>query len=311
MRHEQGVIIFQGMNFRTEVHIMGLAPSADHKSDLVAQIKSDLANHGSKMSEVRGMLERWTEFVNPYQRIRRSVERLLAELEALNLQPEKDRFDPLLSDAQGNELAERWGALSTRYSQGFGLCFGIRSMLPVMAEAFVNLILYVLMRPAIRGDQRLFDNAFRQPIDVRIRSLSINCLGFKQQPDYTSEQCGAYQTLVNKRNDLLHGNVVVDKLKFNEVFFWGKVPVFKEYRSVWERSLQIEIDTVGLSAVRSELAVVHGLTDYLLSCLDDTLRESVEFMVNRHELGLNQKTGKTGVLFPEWLVDMRMGPSDP
>jgi len=74
-------------------------------------------------------------------------------------------------------------------------------MLPVMAEAFVNLILYVLMRPEIRKDQRLFDNAFRQPIDVRIRSLSINCLGFKQQPDYASDQCGAYQTLYIESND--------------------------------------------------------------------------------------------------------------
>jgi hypothetical protein len=311
LRHEQGVIIFLGMNFRTEVHIMGLAPSEDHKRDLVEQLKNDFPNHGAKMGAVRKQLEQWTEFVNPYQRIRRSVERLLTELDHLNLDPDTDRFDPFGSDAPGDELSKRWGDLSERYSKGFGLCFGIRSMLPVMAEAFVNLMLYVLMRPEIRGDQRLFDNAFRQPIDVRIRSLSINCMGFKQQPDYASEPCRTYHTLVNERNDLLHGNVVVDKLKFNEVYFLGKVPVFKEYRSVWERSLQVEIDTVGLQAVRAELTTVDGLIAYLLSCLDEKLREPIELMMNRHELGRNEQTGRTGVLFPEWLVDMRAGPSAP
>ena len=311
VRHEQGVVIFQGMNFRTEVHIMGLAPSEDHKNDLVEQLKSDFPNHGAKMGEVRKRLEQWTEFVNPYQRIRRSVERLLDELDHLNLRPDEDRFDPLTSEAPADDLSKRWGELSERYSKGFGLCFGIRSMLPVMAEAFVNLMLYVLMRPEIRGDQRLFENAFRQPIDVRIRSLSINCVGFKQQPDYASEPCKVYQTLVNERNDLLHGNVVVDKLKFNEVYFLGKVPVFKAYRSMWERSLQVEIDTVGLQAVRAELATVDGLIAYLFSCIDDKLRESIEHLMNHHELGRNEQNGRTGVLFPEWLVDMRAGPPEP
>lgn len=311
LRHGQGVITFLGMNFRTEVHIFGLPPSDDHKPNLVEQLKADFQGHGTKMGEVRENLEQWTEFVNPYQRIRRAVERLLAELDQLNIRPDADRFDPFGSDAPGADVAKQWGELSERYSKGFGLCFGSRSMLPVMAEAFVNLMLYVLMRPEMRRDRRLFENAFRQPIDVRIRSLSISCEGFKQQPDFASEPCRRYHTLVNERNDLLHGNVVIDKLKFNEVYFWGTVPVFKEYRSVWERSLQVEVDTVGLQAARAELATVNGLTEYLLSCLDDKLREAVELMVNRHELGRNEQSGRTGVLFPEWLIDMRPGLEGP
>jgi hypothetical protein len=73
------------------------------------------------------------------------------------------------SEAPPDEITKRWGEVAGKYSQGFGLCFGIRSMLPVMAEAFVNLLLYVLMRPEIRADQRLKENVFRQPIDVRIK----------------------------------------------------------------------------------------------------------------------------------------------
>ena len=307
--HERGVIVILGLNFRTDVFIMGFAPDPTHKADLVNQVRADFANRGKGMSKIRKGLEYWIEFVNPYQRIRRAVDRLRAELDDLNLKPEEDRYEPFEAEVSQEDVANRWGELAARYNKGFGLCFGIRSMLPVMAEAFVNLLLYVLMRPEIRSDQRLVENLFRQPIDVRVRSLSINCRGFKSQPDYASDPCRAYQSLVNERNDLLHGNVVIDKLKFNEIHFWGRVPVFREYRSMWERSLQVEADAVGLDALRSELATVQDLCDYLLSCLHDETRQGVDQIVESHELGFNELAGRVGVLFSGWLVDFRAAPS--
>jgi len=308
LRHDAGVIVFLGMNFRTEVFIMGIAPRDEHRASLIEQVKSDFENHGPKMAEIRRDLEHWTEFVNPYQRVSRSVERLLEELNALDLNPEKDRLEPFVAGAAPDEIAKQWEEVARKYSRGFGLCFGIRSMLPVMAEAFVNLVLFILMRPEIRADQRLSENAFRQPIDIRIKSLSINCIGFGTQADYSNEACREYHRLVNERNDLLHGNVAVEKLKFNQVYFWGKVPIFKEYRSFWERSLQIEAQTVGLEAVRAEVKTVNALTTYILSCLEEKVRKQIGFVVQQHELGLNQGTGRVGVLFPGWLVDFRPGP---
>jgi hypothetical protein len=192
-----------------------------------------------------------------------------------------------------------------RFSKGFGFCFGIRSMLPVLAEAYINLLIYLLMRPESRGDDRLRDNVFRQPIDVRIKSLSINCVGFMTQPDYATEACRRYHTLVNERNDLLHGNVAIDKLSFNEVHFWGKVPIFREYRTVWERSLGVMVNAVGLRTVDADVAVVTDLISYIESCLDEEHREKAKLMSGRYELGLNKATRRIGVLFPPWLTDFR------
>lgn len=90
------------------------------------------------------------------------------------------------------------------------------------------------MRPELKIDDRLRDNTIRQPIDVRVKSLHMTCVGFERPVDYAHEACKAYHSLVNERNDMLHGNVVLEKLKFNEVYFNGRVPVFKEYRSMWE-----------------------------------------------------------------------------
>ena len=180
-------------------------------------------------------------------------------------------------------------------------------MLPIMAEAFVNLILYVLMRPELKKEERLKKSKFKEHIDIRVKSLSLNCTGFKQEIDYSNPACGRYNSVVNERNDLLHGNVDIDKLKFNEVYFHGTVPVFKEYRSMWQRSLGVERQSVGLDNVYEELAAIEDFITYVLSCLDDKIRPKIEYMLGRLELGLNTRDDWLGVLFSECLVDAKAG----
>ena len=226
---------------------------------------------------------------------------MLDDLRELRLRPE-DEAIPDISSAE-QIPTDRWGELLGKYSKGLGLCFGIRSMLPVMAEAFVNLILFVLMRPDLRADERLRENTIRQPIDVRVKSLHVTCQGFRTPVDYTHDFCRAYHTLVNERNDLLHGNVVLEKLRFNEVFFNGRVPVFKQYRSMWERSVGVEIQAVGLHRLEKEVATVDNFTAYLKGCLHEKVREQFERIAEMRDLGLNSENGRIGVLFPGHLVD--------
>lgn len=306
LRHKLGFVSFTGANFRTEVLLNGaFEPSEDDKLDLAKQIKSDFAAHGKEMGTVRKALENWVEFVNPYQRLKRSIDTLVIELDSLDLQPEHENVDDFWETKQLDDAARKWDEMASRYSKGVGLCFGIRSMLPVLAEAYVNLLIFILMRPEMRKDQRLRDSAFRQQIDIRIRSLAINCDGFEIQPDFSSDACKQYHSLVNERNDLLHGNVTIDKLKFNEVYFLGKMPIFKSYRTMWQRSLEITQNAVGLKDVRNESAIVDNLVAYLRSCLREDIRKQVDLITDRYELGFNEVTQRMGILFPNVLVDFR------
>lgn len=302
----QGDIHIMGMNFRTELWVSGDFKVSDSDSaEFAAAIKADFSNYGPKMSEVRKSLESWAEFVNPYQRIRRSIENLRVDLNSLDLQPESEKV-PDITSSDEVLLPDKWKGIFSKYSKGLGLCFGIRSMLPVMAEAYVNLLLFVLMRPEIKADERLKENTIRQPIDVRVKSLHISCIGFAKPVDYTNPECKAYHNLVNERNDLLHGNVVLDKLRFNEVYFYGNVPVFKEYRSMWERSVGIEINAVGLHRLSAEVETVNAFIEYLASCMKPEVKKQIDVMSEKLDLGWNQKTGRIGVLFPDHLIDMHM-----
>lgn len=305
---EQGWVSFQGMNFRTEVLLLGPHPIGEgDKERLVAQVADDFANQRAGMSSIRNALERWIEFANPYFRIRRAVDLLLKELEGLSLDPQRQAIADFHRHTDPASYKQEWDGIGERYSRGLGLCFGIRSMVPVMAEAFVNLLLYALMKEDIRNDKRLRENAFRQHIDIRIKSLHLTCDGFAQAVDYADDACKRYHAIVNARNDLLHGNVSIEKLKFNEVYFLGKVPVFQEYRSMWDRTVGVDARTVGLDKVLDEVSVVQRFIEFVLSCLQPDVRPQIEMMLRKRDLGHNEKTGGWGILFPDWLVDMKLG----
>ena len=156
---------------------------------------------------------------------------------------------------------------------------------------------------------RLSDNVQRQPIDIRIKSLNLYCDGFLAPIDFTHEACKHYHTLMNERNDLLHGNVVVEKLRFNEVYFQGRVPIFNEYRSFWQRTIGLDAQAVGLGKVLLELEVVDDFIAYLLSTLTPAKRRFIELIAMKRDLGQNEEDGRLGILFPDHLVDARMGGS--
>ena len=299
---EYGYLAFWGGNFRTDVWLLGKFPFDDlAKDELIAKIREDFFNYGKEMSEVRKQLEHWTEFVNPYWRLKRSIDQLLKEVNALDLDSTYgERVHSPLSLANN---AQDWHALTARYNKAFGLCFGVRSMLPVLAEAFVNLLIFLLVRSDIRKDQRLYDNIVRQPIDVRIKSLHINCVGFERPVDYANDACRRYHSLVNERNDLLHGNVSPEKQSFNEVCFMGNVPIFREYRSLWQRTIAVDSEAVGIPRLHAEVATVEAFTAYLKSCLTTKNQEMVCIVIKKRDLARNHENGRFGILFPDHLID--------
>lgn len=294
-----------GLNFRTEVQIYGKMDWEEGDRDrLIAQFKSEYQEAGPSMKKVRSILEHWSEFVNPYARLKQAIDHLKGELEALDLDIDRDRasFSAVVA---GQGIREHsWYDTGVKYSKAFGICFAMRAMIPMMAEAFINLVMFATLRPEIKTDPRLKENAFRQPLDVRIKSLGVNCVGFKQKPDFAHPACKAFHTLVNERNDLLHGNVNVTKLQFNEVYFLGKIPVFREYRDMWERSLEVSIRSSGFLDWQNELEVAAEFIDYIKTCLLDEHVASLSYLANSLELGWNHEDGRLGVLFPDHLVDM-------
>ena len=309
--HDDGLFDVQGASFRTLFLVSGLHKRESYRTeDLITALKFDFVNHGRGMSEYRKSLEHWIEFVSPYQRLRRSVEQLMEQLAQLKPEEVSEPHTMLDSSDQAAQslLQDEWNHAAKTLNRAFGICFGIRSMLPVMAESFINLILFCLMRREMRSDERLRENAFRQQIDVRVKSLHLNCYGFSKAVNYADPACPRFHTLINERNDLLHGNISIEKLRFNDLFFSGTVPIFKSYRSMWGRTFEVRRRSVGLPQIQDEFNVVLAFIDYVLSCLTTLTRSNFEQILGRFELGYNVKDDRVGVHFADHMIDFRVPP---
>lgn len=161
-----GYISILGMSFRTEVWVHGRKFPDHSKNELVAQLKADFARHGKAMAEVRKSLEPWIEFVNPYQRLRRAVDQLLKELDQLQIDPETDAVPNILEGGPFSEIDERtkvWEQRAAAYSKATGIAFGLRSMIPVMAEAAINLLVFILAHESIRKTKSFTPTFFGSP----------------------------------------------------------------------------------------------------------------------------------------------------
>lgn len=307
-----GQIKFAGMNFRTEVWISGARLPDSEKKTLLRQIQADLSGYRDEMKHIREEhLEEWVEFVNPYQRLRKAVTQQMEELDGLKLNPKADSLPSLLDSKDIDAASAQWRDRAADYTRAVGISFGLRAMIPVMAESFVNLLLFVLMVPSVRGDKQFRDGIFRQQMSLRIRSLPYYCMGFKGPVDTDNAAVQAYVKLIQTRNDLLHGNINVERLKFNELYFDKKVPVFNNYMTMWERGLGVSHRAVGLEEVHKELAVVDAFVEYLLSLLKDSVAEEVRMISEKFDLGLNRKTGRLGVLFGDRLADFGLPSEQP
>ncbi|MCK4816691.1 hypothetical protein KA005_13050 [bacterium] len=302
---EQGFIFIQGLNLRTEFNFMGKWDVSDtDKDDLINHIKKDFVSFGKEMSKIRAdKLEDWDVFVNPYQQLRSSVNQLKNDLDGLGLEPSQEKLDNPTDSATFKKFETNWNDLMVKYNRGIGLAMSLNIMIPVLAESFVNFVIFVLCRPDIKKNQRLFSSFVRSNIDVRVQSLHINCIGFDKPVDWGSDECKAYNSIVNKRNDLLHGNITLDKLKISEVFFNKNIPVFKEYRSLWQHSIGTSLDVSGFATINAELNTINEFIQYVLSCMSSTYKENVEFMSERRDLGVNKGNSRIGVLLPDHIAD--------
>jgi hypothetical protein len=306
LANEHGLVMILGLNLRSEVHLLGEWTLKGNYSlrGFVEEVKSDLASHGKEMSRIRKeVLEDWEMFVNPFKNLRESIDSLKNELDSLTLNPDQEELPDPTSVDEFQAYREKFGSLVARYDRGVGLSMALRFMVPVLAESFINLLIFVLSRPDIKSNPRLYENFVRSNIDVKIQSLHINCIGFVSALDWSSPECAQYNSIVNERNDLLHGNFAVGKLKFNEVFFNGKVPVFKEYRSMWAQSVGVSIEASGVHKVSQDISVVGAFIDYVLSHLEPVVREQVIIFMEKRDLGRNKANSRLGVLFPDTVAD--------
>lgn len=298
LMNDDGLIEIQGQLYKTEIHLLGtFNRQAITKQSLIKQFRSELKKYGAQMKAVRLQLEKWTEFVNPFQTIQSTIEIQIKKLRELNLQPSQDKVHTPSSKDEMATYAERFSVMAEKYTFGAGLAFGLRCMMPVLAETFLNLLIFVLTKKDIRDDEPRYRGFVSETIQARLNMLHVNCIGFERPVDHAHEACRRFYQLMSDRNDLLHGNFNIGKLKIGDVYFNGKTPIKQKYDDLWEDTVGVTIASVKLERIEANYSTVQAFIAYLMSLLAPKVSETIDTLMSQRDLGYNEKLSRLGVLF--------------
>lgn len=302
LQYEDRIIEFMGHMLTAQVAAEASGdPSPEDVERLVNSLKADFTNHREAMSKERKRLELWTVFINPHCRIQRVVERFMERLQELDIRNVQLPCGPR-SDEEMRLFPERMETCIKVYSEAVGLCTSLRMLAPILAESFVNLVIFVLVHPATREDSRLYDSLFRQDVDVRVRALHLTCTGFKKPVDVKDERFKAFQTLMMHRNDFLHGNIVPEKLAYREVYFDGMIPLPKKYENMAELALVHSLKHVEPETALADIAIVNGLIALVLEAMHEAAARAIQHFVMTLDPGWRKDEKRPGILFPPNIV---------
>jgi hypothetical protein len=208
------------------VHITTAEDLSDQEwKQLALTLKADFARLGREKSATMASFEKWVVFQNKYV----ALANLCAEKHAAIVDAEPRNLTLPKSTSSRRVLQTYYSTLreTSRLAMTlYGHCLTLRLLTPIMAEAFLNMVIIMLCKDAIRDDRVAFEQFVRAKIPQRLDLLSQHCDGFTTPVDRKTESCAAFMRVMNLRNFALHGNVDPVREQLETVYFEGKRPLF-------------------------------------------------------------------------------------
>jgi len=191
---------------------------------------------------------------------------------------------------------------SKRVLQLYGDCLKLRLLMPIMAEAYINMIILIFCRSAIRDDPKLYDGFLRASIPERLELLSVNCDGFTRPVDKSIPGWDNFMRIINRRNFELHGNVDPIKDQIEVVYFEGRRPLFvNPGHNIHLLFDQIEKDAHA-TALIDEYIKLHGFLVSIAECLTPRHKAFFDQIISDAYPGYEVTKRRPTRLFPDHLV---------
>jgi len=270
--------------------------------DLILAIKNDYKRVAEKKSLVFKSLEHWVIFPNRYIAIADLCADLHAKITecvgAYRTYGPK-RYDPRKWKRSVLEMDKRAQVV---FRSGLQLSI----LTPILAEAFINLLILTLCKPELRTDQKELENFFRSRIHVRLLELASKCEGFRCPIDRNSAAYKRFLKVMNKRNDTIHGNHSPEREKIEKVYFEGTRPLFAEpgdqiFR--WFKAIERQYRP---ETIARDYEDVHEFLAELTSCLKPQYAQNFQRLEADHYPGFDVRRKKMGCLFPSNYINLYM-----
>jgi len=266
---------------------------------IISVFKEEISKNRSEISKEKKNLEYWDIFTNTYKRLKMTIDEFYDKYCKIIIKEPYTINKTVITKAESNRYNHQMKILTKKIVEKKNYGLVLRMFIPVMGESLINLIIFLLLKNEIKNDKRLLENVFRSQIDIRIKTMHLNCIGISKPYDQNDNRFKEYLRIMNKRNDFLHGNVMPAENCFDNVFFDGTIPIFNQEKDMSIEFLKQNMFQVDESQIRKEYKDLLDFKKYLLDNIDTEIKEQVELTLEKSELGYNKSTKRMGILFDD------------
>lgn len=286
-----------------QIHFILSEKLADEEwRDLILRIKADYGRVAKEKSAVLESLETWVTFPNRFVEVARICADLHAEIADNVFSFQVFSTPSYKTERQLHESLNVLKELSERASKLYRECLELSLLTPVLAEAFINMVILILCKEEVRANQRQFDAFIQSQIDTKVFDLSYKCEGFARPIDQNSPTFKNFKRVMDKRNHAIHGNCDPKREQIELVYFEGKRPLFKESGDHIGKIFEALERQHQPSTVIKDYEDVYAFLLDVIACLKPGLAKEVWGVLEDPYPGYDSTRKITGVLFPDYVA---------
>ncbi|MFT6212512.1 MAG: hypothetical protein ACJARD_000635 [Alphaproteobacteria bacterium] len=154
----------------------------------------------------------------------------------------------------------------------------------------------------IKKNKREFDSFIRSNIDVKILDMFYKCEKFEQQINHESTVFKTFKSIMDKRNDRIHGNVDPMKEAVEHVYFDGKCPLYEKPGDHIGQLYETLESLHDPQSALDDYENTHLLLLEIVECLSPCTRNAVRIIMNDPYPGYDASRLMVGKLFPNHVI---------
>ncbi len=271
--------------------------------DIVAYLHDNLARYEKEIEEAIAGLEQYTLIMNPYVR-HRAIARFAAEdLDKVN--PVEPRHpDGPLSREQIKEYIEHCKLYMNLVERQASLLLLLVTESAFMAEAYLNLLIAILVRPQIRATKAIMDECLLRNWRAKIQRLHVDCHGIPEAADLGDARVANAKRMFDIRNRVAHSYPDREAMAVGKMWFDQYFPVLEKAEAFSNLAIVPNNQLPSLEEARFCWKVSNVLVEFLTDLVDPRRRDDIRLAAKANPLGYNETKKIYGVPFGPTVITL-------
>jgi len=264
--------------------------------DLIQFIVYNLAKHKDKIDKAKTAIQDYRLLINPYKRHEILATEAKKDIDGFSI---SEIFYPETMEATTKEInrhndsfCEYLTSMNKESSLSISLC----THSAFMIEAYLNLIIAILVKPEVKKDKVIFSETIERTWRKKIKRLHLDCR-YISKLDFGNSIIRDVAEVFELRNKVAHSYPHKEDLTVSHMYYFKNFPIlnnplpFDKFQIAANNSLPTRENAIFCYNTANKMI------NFLENSLSDEIKDKFRVLVSSNPIGFNESLGVYSVPF--------------